>query len=278
MADITAKMVNDLRQKTGLSMMLVKKALVEAGGDEAKAVEILKQQVGKVLMNRAENATEEGKIFTALKADGSEAAAVELQCESPPVASAEDFIALGTNLVNQLLNGPGASTPEELLAQPSPKGGTLKDQFDDCVNKIREKFVVARIARVKGPVGVYVHHDGKTAVLLEATGENLTAPVLRDVAMHVAAMKPTVATTDQVDPALVKAERDKLVAEATKSGKPANIIEKIVDGKLSVFYRDEAGVLTEQAFAKDDSKSVRQVLAEAGLKVKNYTLWILGRK
>ena len=278
MAAITAAMVNDLRQKTGLSMMLVKKALVEADGDEAKAIEILKQQVGKVMVSRASNATEEGRIFTAIQPDGSEAAAVELQCESPPVANSEDFVSLGENLAFQLLNGPGAATPEELLTQASRKGGTLQEQFDEAINKIREKFVVAKIMRVKGPVGVYVHHDGKTAVMLEAVGENLTAPVLRDVAMHVAAMKPTVATVEHADPVAAKAERDKLVAEATKSGKPANIVEKIVDGKMTVWYRDEAGVLTEQAFAKDDSKTVRQVLAEAGLKVKNFHLMVIGQK
>ncbi len=278
MAAITAAMVNDLRQKTGLSMMLVKKALVEADGDEAKAIEILKQQVGKVMVSRASNATLEGRIFTAIQPDGSEAAAVELQCESPPVANSEDFVSLGENLAFQLLNGPGAATPEELLTQASRKGGTLQEQFDEAINKIREKFVVAKIMRVKGPVGVYVHHDGKTAVMLEAVGENLTAPVLRDVAMHVAAMKPTVATVEHADPVAAKAERDKLVAEATKSGKPANIVEKIVDGKMTVWYRDEAGVLTEQAFAKDDSKTVRQVLAEAGLKVKNFHLMVIGQK
>ena len=278
MAAITAAMVNDLRQKTGLSMMLVKKALVEADGDEAKAIEILKQQVGKVLVSRAANATLEGRIFTAIQPDGSEAAAVELQCESPPVANSEDFVSLGENLAFQLLNGPGAATADDLLAQASRKGGTLKEQFDEAVNKIREKFVVAKIMRVKGPVGVYVHHDGKTAVMLEAIGENLTAPVLRDVAMHVAAMKPTVATVEHADPVAAKAERDKLVAEATKSGKPANIVEKIVDGKMTVWYRDEAGVLTEQAFAKDDSKTVRQILAEAGLKVKNFHLMVIGQK
>lgn len=278
MAAITAAMVNDLRQKTGLSMMLVKKALVEADGDEAKAIEILKQQVGKVMVSRASNATEEGRIFTAIQPDGSEAAAVELQCESPPVANSEDFVSLGENLAFQLLNGPGAATPDELLAQASRKGGTLKEQFDEAVNKIREKFVVAKILRVKGPVGVYVHHDGKTAVMLEAVGENMTAPVLRDVAMHVAAMKPTVATIEHADPVPAKAERERLIAEATKSGKPANIVEKIVDGKMTVYYRDEAGVLTEQAFAKDDSKTVRQVLAEAGLKVKNFHLMVIGQK
>ncbi|HVJ68091.1 MAG TPA: translation elongation factor Ts, partial [Caulifigura sp.] len=121
-----------------------------------------------------------------------------------------------------------------------------------------------------------LHHDGKTAVLFQAEGANKSAPVLKDVAMHIAAMKPTVARVEDVDPAKANAEREKLTAEAKSSGKPDNIVSKIVDGKMKVFYRDDAGVLAEQAFAKDDSKSVSQVLAEAGLKVKAFTLWALG--
>jgi elongation factor Ts len=129
---------------------------------------------------------------------------------------------------------------------------------------------------VKGPVGSYVHHDQKTAVLMQAEGEAKDLGILRDVAMHVAALKPTVTHTHEVDPAAVKAERNRLAEEARKTGKPENIIEKIVDGKMKVFYKDEAGVLVEQAFAKDDTKSVSQVLAEKGLKAKGFTLWILG--
>ena len=133
------------------------------------------------------------------------------------------------------------------------------------------------MAKVAGPVGVYVHHDGKTAVLFEAEGEGKKAgEVLRGVAMHIAAMKPAVTKIEDVDPAAVKAERERLSAEARATGKPENIIEKIVDGRMGVFYRDDAGVLTEQAYAKDDSKSVAQALAEAGLKAKKFTLWVLG--
>ena len=115
-----------------------------------------------------------------------------------------------------------------------------------------------------------------TCELFQAEGANKTAPVLKDVAMHVAAMKPTVARVEDVDPAKAEEERAKLTAEAKASGKPDNIVSKIVDGKMKVFYRDDAGVLAEQMFAKDDSKSVSQVLAEAGLKVKAFTLWALG--
>ncbi len=277
MAEITAAAVNALRQQTSLPLMKVKQALIEAGGDSEKAIEILRSQVGKLMVSRAENATEEGRIFVKLRPDNSEAAAVEVQCESAPVAKADTFVALGEALVTQLLNGPGATTVDELLAQSTADGKSLKTMFEDVVNQIREKFVIARVIRVKGPVGAYVHHDGKTACLFQAEGTDFNTPVLRDVAMHISALKPAFANTDSVDPARVAEARAKLAEEAKASGKPANIIEKIVDGKLGVFYRDECGVLTEQPFAKDDSKTVRQVLAEVGLKSKAFYLWVLGR-
>lgn len=277
MAEISAAVVMALREKTGLPLMEVKKALKEAGGDEAKAVEILKAQFGKVIGNRAANPTEEGRIFVQVKDDGSEAAMVELQCESAPVASNDEFNAFGKALATQLLTGPGANSPDELLVQPVPgKGGTLQALFEEIVSKIREKIVVARVARVTGPVGSYVHHDHKTAVLMQAEGAAKDLSILRDVAMHVAAMKPVVTHVNELDPAVVQKERDRLTEEARKTGKPENIIGKIVDGKLRVFYKDEAGVLVEQAYAKDDSKSVSQVLAEKGLKAKAFTLWVLG--
>ncbi|WP_437201842.1 translation elongation factor Ts [Planctomicrobium sp. SH664] len=278
MAEITAAAVKALREKTDLPMMECKKALTEAGGDEDKAIQILQEMSGKAISKRAANATNEGKIFTRIAEGGGEAVAVEVLCESAPVAGSEALAELGNALVTQLLNGPGAATGEELLEQPNPNGsGTLKDLYDSIVNKIREKIVVARVARVKGPVGVYVHHDGKTAVLFQAEGTAKDPAILRDVAMHIAAMRPTVALVEQADPAAVQAERDRLSAEARATGKPENIIEKIVDGRMGVFYR-ELGVLTEQLFAKDDSKTVRQVLAENGLKTTGFTLFILGTK
>ncbi|MEW4527562.1 MAG: translation elongation factor Ts [Maioricimonas sp. JB045] len=277
MAEITAAAVKALRERTGLPMMQCKKALQEAGGDADKAVEVLKSQVGKLLEKRGENATEEGRIFVALKEDGSEGAMVEIQCESAPVAGGEDFKALGEAMVSQLLNGPGATSVEELLSQPAPGGsGTLQELFEDTINKIREKFVVARVVRMEGPVGSYTHHDGKTAVLFQAEGDAGDGEVLRDVAMHIAAMKPVVTNVEDLDPETVKAERERLVEEAKATGKPDNIIEKIVDGRMKVFYRDDAGVLVEQPFAKEESKSVSQILAEKGLKAKGFTLWVLG--
>lgn len=278
MAEISAAAVKALRELTNLPLMDCKQALTEADGDQNKAVEILRTKFKKVMLKRADNATSEGKIWIESKPDGSEAVMIELQCESPPVAGAEAFLALARQCAKQLLNGPGADTPEALLAQPAPDtpGKTLNDVYEDVVNTIREKIVLARVTRVKGPVGGYVHHDGKQGVLFQAEGTNLTAPVLRDVAMHIAALKPICTLPEQLPADLVSAERDRLRAEAKKTGKPDNIIEKIVDGQLNTFY-NEQGVLVCQPFAKDDSKRVSQALAEAGLKATGFIRWVLGR-
>ncbi|MFO0918845.1 MAG: translation elongation factor Ts [Planctomycetaceae bacterium] len=276
MAEITAQAVKELRDKTNLPMMEVKKALVEANGDEAQAIEILKRNFAKMQVKRAENATSEGVVRVLVKDDGSLGAMVELQCESAPVAKSDDFTFLADQCVKQLLNGPGATTPEDLLKQPAPDkpGKTLQDVYEEVGNKLREKIVLARVVRVAGPVGGYAHHDGKTGVLVQATGGKAAA-VLKDVAMHVAALKPLATHPEELDPQAVKQERDRLSQEAAASGKPANIVEKIVDGRMKTYYA-ENGVLTFQLFAKDDSKTVSQALAESGLKADKFTRWVLG--
>lgn len=277
MAEITAQAVKELRDLTNLPMMEVKRALTEANGDQKRAIEILKESNKKVSIKRAENATSEGLVRTGVSADGSRAAMVEIQCESAPVAKADDFVFLADQCVKQLLQGPGAATPEELLSQPVPDrpGTTLAALLEEVVGKIREKMVVARVLRVDGPAGAYSHHDGKTGVLIRASGENKTAPVLRDVAMHVAALKPVVTQPEELPAAEVEAERARLTKEASASGKPANIVEKIVEGRMKTYYADQ-GVLAFQLFAKDDSKTVNQALAESGLKAVGFTRWILG--
>jgi len=277
MAEVTAQAVKALRERTDLPMMDCKNALVEAGGDPEKAIEILKEKHKKIMDKRADNATREGLIAFAIKADCSEGAMVELQCESAPVASNEEFQALATSCAEQLLNGPGAATPDELLDQPAPGGSgtTLRAVWENIVNRIREKIVLTRVARVKGPVAGYVHHDGKTGVLFQAEGAGGCADVLRDVAMHIAALKPTVTVPAEIDPALVQAEKDRLTEEAKASGKPENIIEKMVEGRMKNFYIDQ-GVLVMQAFAKDDSKTVSQALAENGYQAVGFTSWTIG--
>jgi elongation factor Ts len=278
MADISAAAVKALRDTTDLPMMLCKKALTEANGDQAKAIEILKREVGRVKEKRADNPTEEGRIFALVAADGSEAAMLEIQCESPPVATGQDVAEFGATLVKHLLEGPGALSPDELLLQkPAKSSKPFAEMFDELINKIREKMVVTRVARVKGPVGAYVHHDHKTGVLFQAAGEKKDSPVLKDVAMHIVGMKSLVSYPEELDPALVQQERDRLRELAKKSGKPDNIIDKIVEGQLKTFYAD-AGVLTMQQFAKDQAKTVSQALAEQGLKASKFIRWVIGRR
>ena len=277
MAEITAQAVKELRDLTNLPMMEVKRALTEANGDQQRAIELLKESNKKVSIKRAENATSEGLIRTGVAADGTRAAMIELQCESAPVAKADDFVFLADQILKQLLNGPGASTPEELLSQPVPdrSGTTLAALLEEVVGKIREKMVLSRVVRVEGPAGAYTHHDGKTGVLFRAGGDNKSAPVLRDVAMHVAALKPVVTHPEELAAADVAAEKQRLTTEAAASGKPANILEKIVEGRMKTYYAEQ-GVLGFQLFAKDDSKTVNQALAESGLKPVSFTRWILG--
>lgn len=277
MAEITADAVRRVRERTDLPMMECKKALTEAGGDEEKAIEILKSKAKNVVDKTKDRVTSEGCIGTLTAADGSSGAMVELRCESAPVTRSDDFQFLLQQLLKQLLNGPGASTPEELLAQPAPdRAGTLAELHLEVVNKIRENIVVGRVLRVAGPVAGYSHHNGSLGVLMQVSGANATAPVIRDVAMHIAALNPSVCLPEQLDPAAVAAEKDRLSAEAKASGKPDNIIEKMVGGKMRTYFRDQ-GVLVEQNFAKDDSKTVTQALADAGLKAVGFTRWRLGQ-
>jgi elongation factor Ts len=280
MADISAAAVRALRDRTGLPMMDCKKALTESAGDEQKAIAWLKERNKGKLEERAGNATGEGRIFVALADDASAAALVEIQCESEPVAKSESLDELGRALANAVLST-GVDSVDALFAQPAPgsSGMTFRELFDEVGGKIREKIVVARVVKVEGPVAAYVHHNGKTAVLFHAeptkAGTKPDTDLMRDVAMHIAAMRPTATTTEQLDAAQVSAERERLMAEARATGKPENVLDKIVEGRLKNYYVEQ-GVLVAQPFAKDDTKSVSQALAEKGLAAKNFVLWMLG--
>ncbi len=271
MAEISAGAVKSLRERTNLPLMQCKKALVEANGDEDAAIDILKKQVSGLKEKRAGNDTTEGRVFIDVAEDGSVGYLVEIQCESAPVAGGEDFLKYGNLLVKQLKEGPGADSVEALLSQDSVDGSgqKLSEIFDEMVNKIREKIVVAQAVKVDGPVGGYVHHDGKTGVLFQVDGDSSDTSILRDVGMHIAALSPTVCNIEDLDQAAIQAEVDRLTEEAKSTGKPENIISKIVEGRMNNFYTDQ-GVLSVQAFAKDDSKTVSQVLSENGFTAKSF--------
>ncbi len=276
MANITAAAVKSLRERTGLPMMDCKKALQEVDGDEDAAVEMLRKAGKQTMDKRAGRATSSGRIAIHTDIEAGVGTMIELLCESAPVANHEEFVALAEDIAKQLATGPGAATPDELLDQPSPSDTSknLREIFDDLNNRIREVFRLSRIVRIDAACGGYVHHNGGVGVLLEVEGSD--AVVAKDICMHVAAMHPLVVAVEELDPDLVAKEREILAAAARQEGKPENIIEKMVEGRLRNFYAERC--LNEQPFVKDDKQTVGQAANAGGLKIVRFVHWEVGKE
>mgnify|MGYP000968248131 CR=1 FL=1 len=274
MAEITAAMVMKLRDETGLPMMDCKKALQESSGDFEKAKQTLREKGIKLMAIRSDRPTEEGRIAVYTSLNPGVGALVELQVESAPVAKHEEIVALANDLAKQLATGPGAKTPDELWAQPAPskKGQTLRDWKDEIEGKMREVLRLSRVLRVDAPSGGYVHHDAKSGVLLQVEGGN--DELAKSIAMHVAAMKPKATTKEELDKALVDKERAILTEQARNEGKPDNIIEQMIEGRMRNFYAEH--VLAEEPVVKDDKQTVAKVAAAGGMKLVKFIRWQLG--
>lgn len=275
MAEITAALVNSLRKETGLPMMDVKKALVDANGNPDEAKRLLRERGLKVASNRADRETAFGRfgIYT----DKNVGAMVELKCESAPVTTNEEFIQLANDLAKQLATGPGASTADELLDQPSPdnSGLTLRQRKDDMFNRIREVFNVGRMVRIDSACGAYSHNSSTVSgVLIQIEGGNDAAA--KDVCMHIAAMRPVGLKKEDVPADEVAKERAILRETALKEGKPENIVDKIVEGQLRNFYAER--VLTEQAFVKENKITVGKYAEQNGMKLVKFVHWELGKE
>jgi elongation factor Ts len=276
MPEITAQAVKDLREQTGLPMMDCKRALQQTGGDVAKAIELLRKEGKKTMEKRAGRTTSSGRIAVHADLAGGVGTMIDLRCESAPVANNDQFIQLANDLARQLAAGPGAASADELLAQRSPSQPThtLKQQFDDLNNRIREVFRLERLVRINGACGGYAHHNGAVGVLLQVEGG--TAELTKDICMHVAAMRPTVVSKEDLDPAEVEKEREILAEAARKEGKPEKIIAKMVEGRLQNFYAERC--LLEQPFVKDDKRTVGQVAKDAGMKIVRFVHWELPKE
>ncbi len=277
MAEITAAMVKEFRNKTGLPMMECKKALVEAEGDQEKAIEILRKSGKKTMEKRADRETGAGRIAI-YKAPNGVTAMVEVLCESAPVTNNDEFIGMIEGMAKQLAEGPGAATTDELMAQNFPgKDVTIQTVFDDLVNKIREVFRFTRLLRVEGNVGTYVHHDNAIGVILEVEGDN--QELANNICMHIASMNPKALCPADLSPEMIAKERE-IAMEQTKndpknSGKPANILEKIVEGRVKSTLAEIC--LVDQPFVMESSKSVEQAAKDGGLKLKKFHHWLLGK-
>ncbi len=279
MAEITAAAVMALREKTGLPMMECKKALQECGGNTDEAVEWLRKQGIKTQSMRADRETSCGRLAVYSDPAKGVGTIIEFKCESPPVAGSQDFKDLANDIAKTLALGPGAATPDDLLAQKSTSNPehTLGELKDELFNRMREVFELSRIKRIDGACGGYAHHDGSKAALIEITG-NVSGPqaaeVAKDIAMHVVALAPQAIRKEDLDPAIVDKEREILSEAARKEGKPENIIAKMIEGRLRNFFSQ--CVLLEQPFVKDDKQTVGQLAKAAGLEVKSVENWKLG--
>lgn len=277
MAEISAASVKAFRERTGLPLMECKSALVEAGGDEDKAFAILRERGEKLEEKRGSRETAFGRFGLYCGLDKTTGAIVELKCESAPVTQNEQFISLCNDLAEGLAKSTGKiDTAEALQALPSPSrpGMTLGEQKAELFNRIRENFEIGRMAKMDGTCGGYSHNLGTVAgVLVQIEGGSDEAA--KDVSMHIAAMRPDALSKDELDPAVVEQEREYLRSAALKEGKPENIVDKMVEGRLQQFIAGKA--LLAQPFVKDDKQSVEEYAKSQGMTIKGFVLYILGQ-
>ncbi len=276
---ISATDVKTLRDRTNAPMMECKAALTEAGGDMDKAVQILREKHKGLADKRGARETAEGRIGTFVDPAGRAGAIVELRCESAPTAKNELFVQLANDLARQVALH-NAATGEELLAQPltDGRGRTVADRVNEVIAVIRENMKPARVRRLEGLLGSYVHHDGSVGVLLRVEGEKAEPQLLRDVCMHITARNPAYARREDVPADIVAREKEiaraQVEADPKNKSKPPAIVAKITDGKLNTWFAEN--VLVDQLFVKDDTKSVGQVLQAAGLKVGQFVRFKVG--
>lgn len=272
---ISATDVKALRDRTNAPFMDCKTALTEAGGDMEKAIQILRERNAKIQVAKGEREAAEGRIAIYIDPAKQVGAILEMRCESAPVAKSERFIKLANDIAKHIaLQNPGSV--EELLQQPfvdDPKH-KINDLVGEVVGLIRENMKPKRFVRLTGLLGGYTHHDGTLGVLVQVSGAKADDQLLRDVAMHVTARNPVAAKREDVPADTIQKERDIAKAQAAATGKPANIVDKIAEGKLKTWYAEN--VLVEQPFVKDETKTVGQLLQSAGSTMQRFVRYKVG--
>jgi elongation factor Ts len=259
---ITAQQVQELRQKTGSGMMDCKKALIEADGDMEKAIEILRKKGQAVASKRAEKTAGEGFVLTRISEDKKSGVIVEVNCETDFVANSEDFVNLA-NLVADKTAETKPSSPEDLIE----KNPEIKTNLNDVMGKVGEKIEISRLAVDKADNGLvvdYIHPGSKLGVLVvfNNVGKNSSELAIlgKDIAMQVAAMRPICVYREEVPKDLIEKEIEIYKEVSRKEGKPEQILDKIAEGKMNKYYQENC--LVEQAYIKDNSKSVGDLLKE----------------
>jgi elongation factor Ts len=284
--EITAELVKTLRNKTNAGMMDCKKALKETGGDLEAAVAYLRQKGLAVASKRADRATSEGAVWASIAPDHQSGILLEVNCETDFVAKTPAFMELGTRLTEHLA-GVALEGVEELLSQPCLHQPNLSvtDYLNEVIAKTGESIRIRHFSRYQGElVTAYIHHGGKIGVMLELSGGDASPEAqaaAKDLAMQVAATSPLAVDREAISHELIAKEKAIYEAQAQESGKPAQIIEKMVTGRLEKFYKEVC--LKEQNFVKNPEVTVAQFLKEVGAKlggknlhVKRFTRYQVG--
>jgi elongation factor Ts len=268
MAAITAAMVGDLRAKTDAPMMECKKALTEADGDMAKAEEILRVKLGSKASKAASRVTAEGVVAAFI--NGTTGALIEVNCETDFVSKNDDFLAFTDNCAKLVANSNPADVAA-LVALPL-EGETVEAVRTKLIGRIGENITPRRFKRFAGDSKLVSYlHGTRIGVMVEFTGDEVAA---KDVAMHIAAMKPVALSTAEVPAANIATERNIAEQKAAESGKPADIVAKMVEGSVQKYLKEVS--LLNQAFVKNDKQTVEQMLKAANTTIKSFTMFIVG--
>jgi elongation factor Ts len=265
-------MVAELRAKTDAPMMECKKALTEADGDLAKAEEILRVKLGNKASKAAGRVAAEGVVATYISGDGKLGAILEINSETDFVAKNDDFLALGKGAA-ELIATKNPADLDALAAQPF-QGATLEEVRKGLVGKIGENMSFRRFVRIEaaGKLTQYIHGGAKVGVLIDVTGGD--EQLAKDLAMHIAASKPVSLSKDEVPAELIEKERSIAAQKAAESGKPADIVAKMVEGTVAKYLKEVT--LLGQPFVKDDKQTVEQLLKSKGATVNRFVLYIVG--
>ncbi len=265
MAAISASMVKELRERTGLGMMDCKKALVESDGDMDLAIENMRKSSGMKAAKKAGRIAADGVIGMTVSEDGKSAAMVEVNCETDFAARDDNFLAFVETVKDQVFNSKETDI-EKLMA------AGLESVRESLVQKIGENCSVRRAEVYEGIIGHYVHTNGRIGVLVGLEGGN--AELGRDIAMHIAATNPSVISPEDASAEDIAKEREIYTAQAEESGKPPEIIEKMIDGRIRKYLAEIS--LTEQAFVKDGDVKVGALLKKEGAKIVRFDRFEVG--
>jgi elongation factor Ts len=271
MAEITASMVKELRERTDAPMMDCKKALTEAEGDMVRAEEILRVRFGNKASKAAGRVAAEGTVGISISADGKTGALVEVNSETDFCAKNEDFVKFVNELASVIAVSNAADV--EAVSVLPMRGATVEETRAQLVGKIGENITIRRFVRpaVQGKLASYVH-GSKIGVILDLVGGDDV--LAKDIAMHIAAAKPKSLDATGVDASLIEAERRVAIEKAKEAGKPDAMLDKIADGTVQKFLKEVT--LLSQAFVKDDKQTIEQLLKSKGASVASFTMYTVG--